>query len=216
MDIESDKMEEINLEGVKALANNICSMYFFHQKDCEKRAEEAILEASNYINDDPIKHLATMAIITLRYYGKTKDLFQTFSLNDNALIFSLDMIAKLREFPYKYSLTPLSYELCRNLSKDPGRCINTLGYLTFWHDIHMHTISFKYNGAPIDDEFIHLLNLLVRNIVAQYLVTEDVTIAEKSAEVVSEFIKKIIQEIKETDKEKKKNKEGNKKEEEEK
>ena len=211
MDIESDKMEEINLEGVKALANNICSTYFFHQKDCEKRAEEAILEASNYVNDDPVKHFATIATITLRYYGKTKDLFQTFSLNDNALIFSLDTIARLREFPYRYSLTPLSYELCQKLSKDPKRCIDSLGYLTFWHDIHMHTLSFRYDGAPIDDEFIHILNLLMRNIVTQYLVTEDITIAEKSAEVVSEFIKKVMQEIKETDEEKKKNKEGDKK-----
>jgi hypothetical protein len=199
-------MEKVDLTYVKALAKDICSIYFPEQESCEQRAEESILEATNYVSDDPIKYFVTMAIIPLRYYGKTKDLFQTLLLKDKASMFSLEMIAKLSEPPYEHSLTDLSYTLCQNLSVDPRRCINSLGYLTLWHDVHMHTLTSRYAGAPLDDEFIHTLHLLIRNMTAQYIITNDISRVEKSEEVINSYIKKVAQELKEIDKEQKKNK----------
>ena len=197
-------MEKVDLTYIKALAKDICSIYFPEQEGCEQRAEEAVLEATNYVSDDPIKYFVTMAIIPLRYYGKTKDLFQTLLLKDKASMFSLEMIAKLSEPPYEHSLTDLSYTLCQNLSVDPRRCINSLGYLTLWHDVHMHTLTSRYAGAPLDDEFIHTLHLLIRNMTAQYIVTNDISRVEKSEEIINSYIKKVAQELKEIDKEQKK------------
>jgi len=202
-------MEKVDLAYVKALAKDICSLYFPEQNDCEQRAEEAILEATNYVSDDPIKYFVTMTIIPLRYYGKTKDLFQTLLLKDKASIFGLEMIERLSEFPYEHSLTDLSYTLCENLSVDPRRCINSLGYLTLWHDIHMHTLTSRYASAPLDDEFIQALHLLIRNITAQYIITNDISRVEKLTEIITNYMKKVAQELKEIDKEQKKNKEEN-------
>ncbi len=206
MDIGDTKMEKVDLTYIKILAKDICSIYFSEQKDCEQKAEEAILEATNYVSDDPIKYFVTMAIIPLRYYGKTKDLFQTLFIKDKASMFSLEMIERLSEPPYEHSLTDLSFTLCENLSKDPRRCINSLGYLTLWHDIHMHTLTSRYTSAPLDDEFIQALHLLIRNMTAQYIITKDISQVEKLEEVISGYVKKVAQEIKEIDKEEKKNK----------
>jgi hypothetical protein len=204
MDIGDTRMEKIDLAYVKALAHDICSMYFSEQKDCEQRAEEAILEATNYVSDDPIKYFVTMTIIPLRYYGKTKDLFQTLSLKDKASMFGLEMIERLSESPYEHSLTDLSYTLCENLSKDPRRCINSLGYLTLWHDIHMFTLTLRYGSAPLDDEFIQTLHLLIRNVTAQYIITKDISQVKKLEEMVNAYMKKVAQELKEIDEEEKK------------
>jgi len=200
MDIGNSGMEKIDLSNIKALATEICTKYFFEEQDCQQKAEEAILEASNYVNDDPVKHFATMAVLSLRYYGKTKNLAQTFILNDNASMFSLDIISRFSEFPYEYSLTPVSYDLCQQLSKDPRRCIDDLGYLSFWHDIHMYTLTYRHKGAPVDDEFIYLLYSLLRNIMIQYIATGDIKTAEKAQEVINTYLKKMIQEFKDMEK----------------
>ena len=204
MDIGDNGMEKIDLSNIKALATEICTKSFFEEQDCQQKAEEAILEASNYVNDDPVKHFATMAVLFLRYYGKTKDLYQTFILNDNASIFSLDIISRLSEFPYEDVLTPVSYYLCQQLNKDPRRCIDSLGYLSFWHYIHMYTLTYRHKGAPIDDEFTYLLYSLLRNITMQYIVTGDIKTAEKAQEIVTEYLKKTIQEFKDMKKDEKK------------
>jgi hypothetical protein len=214
MDIGDSRMEKVDLAYIKALAHDICSMYFSEQKDCEERAEEAILEATNYVSDDPIKYFVTMMIVPLRYYGKTKNLFNTLLLKDEASMFGLEMISRLSEFPYEHSLTDLSYTLCENLSNDPRRCINSMGYLTLWHDIHMHTLTSRYGSAPLDDEFIQALYLLIRNMTAQYIITNDISRVEKSEEMISGYIKKVVQELKEIDEEKKKDKRENTKDEE--
>jgi len=214
MDIGDSIMEKVDLMYIKALAHDICDTHFSEQKDCEQRAEEAILEATNYVSDDPVKYFVTMTIIPLRYYGKTKDLFQTLSLKDKASMFGLEMISRLSEFPYEHSLTDLSYTLCENLSKDPRRCINSLGYLTLWHDIHMHTLTSRYGSAPLDDEFIQALHILIRNMTAQYIITNKISQVEKLEEMINGYVKKVAQELKEIDKEKKKSKEENIKDEE--
>jgi len=199
-------MEKIDLTNVKILASEICATFFSGEKDCEKRAEEAILEATNYVSDDPVKYFVTMTVLPLRYYGKRKDLFETFLINDNASIFSLDIISRLSEFPYEHFLSPLLYDMCQQLSKDPRRCIDNLGYLLFWHDIHMYTLTYRHKGVPIDDEFAYLLYSLLRNITAQYVISGDIKIAEKLEEVIGEYIKKTVQELKEIEKDRQKNK----------
>lgn len=206
MDIGGNRMEKVDLTNVKLLASEICKMYFNGEKDCEQKAEEAILEATNYLSDDPVKHFATMAILQLKYYDKRKDLFETFLINDNVSIFSLDMIARFSEFPYMYSLSPLSYDMCEQLSNDPRRCIDNFGFLSFWHDIHMYTLTFRHKGVPIDDEFAYLLYFLLRNITAQYVVSNDITRTEKLEKIISEYVKQTIKELREIDEEKKKNK----------
>jgi len=197
-------MEKIDLSNVKALTTEICKTYFFEDPNCQQKAEEAVLEASNYENDDPVKHFTTMAILSLRYYGKTKNLIQTFILNDNASMFSLDIISRFSEFPYEHSLNPVSYDLCQLLSKDPRRCIDDLGYLSFWHNIHLYTLTYRHRGAPIDDEFVYILYSLLRNITVQYIASGDIKVAEKLGEIASEYVKKVIQEFKDMEKEKKK------------
>jgi len=204
MDIGDKEMEKIDLSNVKALATEICTKYFFEQQDCQQKAEEAILEASNYENDDPVKHFATMAILSLRYYGKTKNLYQTFILNDNASMFSLDIISRFSEFPYEHSLTPVSYDLCQQLSKDPRRCIDDLGYLSFWHDIHMYTLTYRHRGAPVDDEFTYLLYSLLRNVMVQYIASGDIKMIESAQEVITAYLKKVVQEFKDMEKGEKK------------
>jgi len=213
MDIEAGRMEKIDLTNIKLLANDICVTYFSQEPDCEKKAEEAILEATNYVNEDPVKYFTTMAILPLRYYSKSKDVFETFLLNDNASIFSLDIIARFSEFPYENSLNQVTYQLCQELSKDPRRCIDNLGYLSFWHDIHMNTLTFRHKGAPIDDEFIYLLYFLMRNVMTQYIALNDIRITEKLKEIIDAYMKKVVEELKKIDQEKKKNKKGDKKEE---
>ena len=206
MDIGGNRMEKVDLTNIKLLASEICKTYFNGEKDCEQKAEEAILEATNYENSDPVKHFATMAMLQLRYYDKRKDLFETFLIDDNVSIFSLDIISRFSEFPYKYSLSPLSYDMCEQLSEDPRRCIDDLGYLLFFHDIHMYTLTFRHKGVPIDDEFAYLLYSLLRNITAQYIVSNDISRTEKLEKIINEYVKQTIKELKEIDEEKKKNK----------
>ena len=197
MDIGDNRMEKIDLTNLKSLASEICKTYFFEQQDCEKRAEEAILEASNYDSDDPIKYFSTIATLTLRFYGKNKNLIGTFELNDNASIFSLDIISRFSEFPYEHFLTPISYDMCYQLNKDPRRCIDSLGFLSFWHDIHMHTLSYRHRGIPMDDEFTYLLYFLLRNIMMQYIASGDIKVVENAEKVINAYIKKITEELKE-------------------
>ena len=197
MDIGDSRMEKVDLTNVKRLASEICKTYFFEQQDCEKRAEEAILEASNYESDDPIKYFATMATLTLRFYGKTRNLLGTFELNDNASMFSLDIISRFSEFPYEHSLTPISYDMCQQLNKDPRRCIDSLGFLSFWHDIHIHTLSYRHRGIPMDDEFTYLLYFLLRNISMQYIASGDIKVVQDAEKIIDMYVKKLIEELKE-------------------
>jgi len=78
----------------------------------------------------------------------------------------------------------------------------------------MHTLKSRYGSAPLDDEFIQALHLLIRNITAQYIITNDILRVEKLEEMINGYMKKVAQELKEIDKEKKKNKEENIKDEE--
>jgi len=204
MDIRGGEMEKIDLTNIKSLATEICSKYFFQEQNCEQRAEEAILEASNYENDDPVKYFTTMAILTLKFYGKKKNVFYTFLLNDNASMFSLDVITRFTEFPFEGYLNQVIYHMCNNLSKDPRRCIDSLGYLSFWHDIHMNTLTYRHRGAPIDDEFVYILYFLLRNITFQTIFSGDIKIPEKAEEVVNAYIKEVLKELKEINKDDKK------------
>jgi len=196
MDIGDNKMEKIDLEGVKKIANGICQKYFFNRENCEEKVESAILDITNMedYTEEQLFTLFTIAPIIL--FKKQDNIITTYSYIANALQQSIDIVKDIAKVKYISSVPPHIEYMCQNYTRDKEECIDDVDRMLFMHMMNMYALSYIRKKTPLDDEFVYLLSHLLENITLQHTVSGNPEQGEKLIETAKEYLDMLLKEIK--------------------